>query len=74
MAFCLAAFLLCVNVCAMILSVIGFEKDHKRLDALERESADLLPHRVYIMPFAHTFAAVAVTAPVSLALRFLAPG
>ena len=72
-AFCLTAVLLCVNVCAMIFSVIRFKEDRKRLDASEREGADLLPHRVYIMPFAHTFAAVAVTAPVSLALRFFAP-
>lgn len=71
--FCLAAVLLCGNVWAMIVSIAKIEKDRKRLPASEREGPDLLPNLVYIMPFMHTFAAVAVTVPVFIALRFLAP-
>ena len=64
---------LIANVGGMIFSVIKFEEDRKRLPASEREGPDLLPNLVYIMPFMHTFAAVAATAAALALVRVLAP-
>lgn len=72
-AFLLIAALLFGNLGAMALSAWYLDRNHKRLDAAERERADFLPHRLYIMPFAHTLAATAVTAIAYLLARVANP-
>ena len=60
--FCSLLALLCANLAAMGLSAWDLDRSHRRLDVSEKEKAGFLPDRLYIMPFVHTLAAVAVTA------------
>ena len=71
--FCSLLALLCANLVAMGLSAWDLERKHRRLAAADREKSDFFPHRLYVMPFAHTLAAVAVTGGALLIVRVVRP-
>ena len=71
--FCSLLAFLCANLVAMGLSAWDLERKHRRLDAADREKSDFFPHRLYIMPFAHTLASVAVTGGALLVVRVVRP-
>ena len=71
--FCSLLALLCANLVAMGLSAWDLDRKHRRLAAADREKPDFFPDRLYIMPFAHTLAAVAVTGGALLIVRVVRP-
>ena len=71
--FCSLLAFLCANLVAMGLSAWDLDRKHRLLAVADREKSDIFPDRLYIMPFAHTLAAVAVTGGALLIVNVVGP-